>query len=291
MNARTLTAALSGRWHGGYGLAFCPAHPNTRTPALILKDGDDGKLLVYCFTGCDGTDVLAALRARGLLEGHSDWPTDHRRIVLQIAGRKAATRRRIEQARRCWHESGPISGTLGERYLRSRGIAGPISRALRFHPKCWHGPSARTVPAMIAPVSATGRLFGVHRTYLAEPGVKAFGRESKLMLGRCRGGAAKLSGGSGSLLIAEGVETALSLLAALPDARLRVWAALSASGVGNLVLPPEPGELMLAPDGDAAGRRAARKLADRASAAGWRVRIMECPDGRDWNDIAQEVAA
>jgi hypothetical protein len=131
----------------------------------------------------------------------------------------------------------------------------------------------------------------VHRTYLAEPGVKAFTDGAKMMLGRCAGGAVRLSGGPGALVVAEGVETGLSLLSSLQDVGPRVWAALSTSGMAGLVLPPDPGELVLAPDGDAPGRRAANKLANCASAAGWHVRIMKCPDGSDWNDLAQEVAA
>ncbi len=92
------------------------------------------------------------------------------------------------------------------------------------------------------------------------------------------------------MLVAEGVETALSLLSALPDASPRVWAALSTSGMAGLVLPRDIGELVIAPDGDDAGRKAANKLAERASAAGWHVRIMKCPDGADWNDISSEMA-
>ncbi len=65
---------------------------------------------------------------------------------------------------------------------------------------------------------------------------------------------------------------------------------ISTSGMSGLVLPRNPGELVLAPDGDAPGRAAANKLADRAGTAGWRVRVMNCPDGADWNDIASEVA-
>jgi len=143
----------------------------------------------------------------------------------------------------------------------------------------------------VAAVSIGRKVVGVHRTYLAEPGVKAFGKKSKFMLGPCSGGATRLSGGPGALLVAEGIETALSLLSALPDASPRVWAALSTSGMAGLILPPDPGELVIAPDGDDEGRKAADELADRACAAGWRVRIMKCPDGADWNDIASEVAA
>ena len=116
---------------------------------------------------------------------------------------------------------------------------------------------------------------------------KAF-ENAKMMLGLCAGGAARLSGGSGPLVVAEGIETGLSLLSGLQDASPRVWAALSTSGMSGLILPRQPGELVLAPDGDAPGCEAANKLAGRAYAAGWRVRTMRCPDGRDWNDLLIE---
>ncbi|MCH8859227.1 MAG: hypothetical protein IID54_06570, partial [Proteobacteria bacterium] len=112
-----------------------------------------------------------------------------------------------ELARRCWAEAGPISGTLAERYLRARGITCNLPPTLRFHANCWHGPTAAKLTAMVAAVSISRKVVGVHRTYLAEPGVKAFGKESKLMLGRCAGGAVRLSGGPGPLLVAEGIET------------------------------------------------------------------------------------
>ncbi len=286
-DAHTIYKALG----GCSGLAYCPAHPNTKTPALSLKDGDNGKLLVHCFTGCSGADVLAALRAKGLLEGRSDWTPDTRVTERRKAQKEADDRRRIMQARQCWAETVPIAETLAERYLRVRGITCDLPPTLRFHPTCWHRDTAKKMPAMVAAVSIGRKVVGVHRTYLAEPGVKAFGKKSKFMLGPCSGGATRLSGGPGALLVAEGIETALSLLSALPDASPRVWAALSTSGMAGLILPPDPGELVIAPDGEDAGRKAADKLADRACAAGWRVRIMKCPDGADWNDISSEAAA
>jgi hypothetical protein len=258
---------------------------------MSLAVGCDGKLLVHCFAGCNGADVLAALRARGLLAGHSDWRPDPHEIERRKADERAERRRKIDQARLCWSDAGPISGTLAERYLRARGITCQLPPTLRFHPHCWHGPTATKVTALVAAVGVGRKITGVHRTYLAEPGAKAFGKESKLMLGRCAGGAVRLSGGPGPLVVAEGIETGLSLLSGLQDASPRVWAALSTSGMAGLVLPPDPGELVLAPDGDAPGREAANKLAARASSAGWRVRIMCCPDGSDWNDVESEVAA
>jgi hypothetical protein len=103
----------------------------------------------------------------------------------------------------------------------------------------------------------------------------------------------RLSEGAGPLVVAEGIETALSLADAFADLSPRVWAGLSTAGVAGLRLPARAGDLIAAPDGDAAGRKAAEELARRAHAAGWRVRILPPPgDGLDWNDAARrEVAA
>jgi hypothetical protein len=131
-DAKTICEALGGRWHGSYGLAFCPCHENTRTPALSLKDGDGGKLLIFCHAGCDARDILAALRAKGLLEGSSDWKPDPQKAEQRKAEEDAERRRRIDLARRCWSEAGPISSTLAESYLRARGITCKLSTALRW---------------------------------------------------------------------------------------------------------------------------------------------------------------
>ena len=40
--------------------ARCPSHPD-RTPSLSIKEADDGRVLLYCHTGCDGADVISAL--------------------------------------------------------------------------------------------------------------------------------------------------------------------------------------------------------------------------------------
>ncbi len=284
-DASNLTAVLDGHWHGSNGLAFCPAHHNTRTPALSLKDGRDGKLLVQCFAGCSWQDVFAALRARGLLVGHRDRRPNPREMERRKAEERAEHRRRIKEAQRFWDRADPIAGTLGQRYLEARGISCPLPPALRFHPRCWHGPTAKCVPAMVAKVTIGSELVGVHRTFLAEPGIKAFDERSKMMLGPCAGGAVCLSNGTGPLLVAEGIETALSLLCDPDTAHFQVWAALSTSSMSGLLLPKFPGELILAPDGDTAGRKAAKGLAERAHSAGWLVTTINCPDGCDWNDV------
>jgi hypothetical protein len=44
-----------GRW-----IACCPAHPD-RSPSLSIRETEDGKILLFCFSGCHTSDVLAAV--------------------------------------------------------------------------------------------------------------------------------------------------------------------------------------------------------------------------------------
>lgn len=291
--AERIVRALGGRWSGRGGVVCCPAHED-RAPSLSVTEGRDGRLLLRCFAGCDFEAVAAALRSRGLLEGlRRDFAPDPEAAARRRAEAERDAARRTAQARRLWQESRPIGGTLAESYLRARAIRGPLPGSLRYHASAWHGPSARRLPAMVAAVTLEGEAepVAVHRTYLAEPGRKADVAPNRAMLGPCAGFAVVLSEGPGPLLVAEGVETALSLRDALTDLSPRVWAALSTSGVSGLRLPDRPGELIAAPDGDAPGMAAAEALAARAHAAGWNVKILPPPGaGRDWNDVAARAA-
>jgi hypothetical protein len=95
----------------------------------------------------------------------------------------------------------------------------------------------------------------------------------------------KLCDGPGPLLVAEGIETALAAWSLRGDATARAWAALSTSGLRALRLPPQPGRLCIAADGDAPGMAAAHALAERAHTLGWQVTIAQPPAGADWADI------
>jgi hypothetical protein len=160
--------------------------------------------------------------------------------------------------------------------------------SLRFHPACWH-PSAKRLPAMIARIEGAER-FAVHRTYLRPDGSGKAGAEpAKAMLGAVAGGAVRLSQGAEALAVAEGIESALSLLCGPLCGAVAVWAALSTSGLAGLRLPATPGALIIAADGDAPGKAAAAKLAERACGLGWSVTLFPAPDGRDWNDVLQSM--
>ena len=281
-NARKITEALGGKWYSNYGLAFCPAHNNSVTPALSVGTGRQGQLLLNCKAGCNFADVAAALRDRGLSEHGGSTQRDYK------AEQASDDHKRTLQAKQVALETIPILGTIAETYLRVRGITCPLPEdALRFHPACWHS-SGKQLPAMVARVKGSDG-YAVHRTYLKPDGSgKADVEPAKAMLGVCAGGAVRLVVADGALVVCEGIETALSLASGLLQHPATIWAAMSASGMGNLRLPPTPARLTIASDGDTAGRAAAHKLADRAYKLGWAVSFLQAPDGKDWNDVLRE---
>jgi hypothetical protein len=288
-DARELTLALGGRWHGRYGAAPCPVcQPERRKgqSALTLADGNGARLLAHCKrSGCAFADIAAAAGLRSGGYAPPDAATLARREAERRAERRAEARRKAEQAKRLWQEAKPIAGTPAEAYLRGRGITCELPRTLRFHPEAWHGPTARHWPALVALVEGSDG-FAVHRTWLRADGSgKADIDPAKAMLGATAGGAVRLSDGPSRLVVAEGIESALSLLCGLLDGPATVWATLSTSGLRGLRLPPEPGRLTIAADGDGPGREAAHARAERAHGSGWQVGILDPGDGADWNDI------
>lgn len=282
--AERITRALGGKWYSRFGSARCPAHGD-KHPSLSLSNGTDGRLLLRCHAGCDFTAILDALRGLGLVASDGRRPeTDFAEMARQRAVDVAQAEKREAQALACWREASPVHGTIAEAYLRGRGITCALPDSLRFHPACWH-PSGKRFPALVAMVEGGDRL-AVHRTYLRSDGRgKAEAEPARAMLGTVAGGAVRLAEAGGSLGVAEGIETALSLASGLLGRPATIWAGLSTSGLRGLVLPPLPGRLTVATDGDEAGRAAGHALATRAAALGWRVSLLPAPEGRDWNDV------
>ena len=291
IDANELTQTLGGRWYRRYGTAPCPiCQPNGRKGqnALTIADGRNGRLVLDCkkSAGC----FLDILAAAGLRSGDYT-PPDEATLAQRERDTKAEAEKRAAQAKRLWLEAQPIAGTLAETYLRARGITCPLPPTLRFHPECWHGPTAKRFPAMVAAVEGAG-LAAVHRTYLRPDGVgKIAFAPAKMMLGATAGGAVRLAGGSSWLVVGEGIESALSLACGLLDGPATLWAALSTSGLRGLRLPTQPRRLTIACDGDTAGREAAHVLAERANGLGWQVGIMDPGNDADFNDILEERGA
>lgn len=285
-DARAVTLRLKGRWHGRYGSAPCPCCQAGRKDqnALTVGRSSSGRLLAHCKrSNCSFTAILAAA---GLSRENFN-PDPQAALRYEREARAEALARSI-QAVRIWSETQPIMGTAAEVYLRNRGLTVPRGADLRFHPRCYHGPSGSFHPALVAAV--VGGDPAIHRTFLKPDGSgKAEIESPKMMLGATAGGAVRLLDcDPGMLFVAEGVESALSIPSMWTDHHFgwaSVWATLSAAGMRSLRLPDTVGALIIFADGDTAGRSGAAALAERACALGWQVRIVDPGDGRDANDM------
>lgn len=203
-----------------------------------------------------------------------------------------------------------IAGTPAEAYLLHRGLAlgafQPRPRSgrhpltsLRYAERCWHSHAAGELPAMIAPIVPPdgGQVVGVHQTYLGlvpgRPGVwgkaavapakKCYGEKRGMVIPLLRGASNKSLGEApdGDLvLIAEGIEDALTAALAWPEARV-----LAAVDIGNLALislPEKFRQLILVVDRDGfniAADRAREAVLDRWQAEGRGVELVVPPPG------------
>jgi hypothetical protein len=287
MGAREITAALGGRWCGGYGVACCPGHDD-RTPSLSISDGEDGKILVKCHAGCEQRAIITALQDLRLWPqlGKESGPLtaaekDQRRQEHAEQGREQNAKSQAALA--IWGASVPAAGTLVETYLASRRLHLPPLTSLRFHPGLTH-PSGGSWPAMVALVTrgSDDAPIAVHRTFLARDGSgKAPVEPQRMMLG--------LAGAASELLVGEGLETVLSGMEATGKPG---WACLSTGGLRSLHLPKEVREVIILEDADDPGREAAAAAAERLACEGRSVRVARPPAGfKDFNDVLLEGVA
>jgi phage/plasmid primase-like uncharacterized protein len=283
MTAATMAAELGGaRREGRQWRCRCPLHGGR---SLLLRNGRDGRLLVFCMAGCDQIEVLKELR-RLRLGGFAEYAPREDGEASDRAERQQFIAKRI------WETAIP-----GERspqikhYLASRGIVLVPPSALRWVARIWHSTTPRTgiqYPATIAKiVNVDDQQVALHKTYLL-PGRsgKVSGVQAKEYLGPVAGAAVRLetTGPEKPLIIGEGIETVLSLmqLRGLPG-----WAALSAPGLRALALPENLRRIVIAVDNDrnGVGQDAALEAACRWQTEGRAVRIAMPPEGEDFNDV------
>ena len=310
VKARTSMVVLVGRnvvlkKNGPDHFGLCPFH-NEKTPSFTVNET---KRFFHCF-GCgahgDAFDYLRRTQSMQLQDAleylaiEAGLSPDHegrRRPTHQPITPPAAHSKPAGQnnpngtlARAIWDQSQPAADTPVEAYLRGRGINIPVPPSIRYNPGVKHTQSGLLLPAMVAAVQAPDRsTTAIHRTYLLGNGRgKAPVTKPKKLLGSINGGAVRLAYAGPKMVIAEGLETALSVLEATG---LPVWAALSASYFIGLALPALPlaAEVVIAADHDEAGLKAAEKAAARWASQGRQVSITYPPTpNTDFNDMARD---
>lgn len=153
-------------------------------------------------------------------------------------------------------------------------------------------------PTLLAIVrDPSGKMLGIHRTYLTPDGSKAPVPEAKKLMRSphdLSGGAVHLYPATDTLCAAEGLETTLAVRAAHWDAGIQVpvWAGLNTSLLGSMVIPESVRKVYIYGDNDAppqnglpAGLKAAQRLESRASKGDRQIKIFLPPRvDTDWLD-------
>lgn len=289
------------------------------TPKTPEGSGDMlGMIAVTRFAGDLGKAVQWAKSWLGL--DHLDpgrLATVRREAAERNEAAEAAAAREAEAkkrgARALWLNAQPLTGSCpASRYLsETRGIAlGAAAKwpgSLRYHDEVWNRDAGVKLPAMLATmVSPDGAQVATHRTWLgrdrAGRWVKADGAE----LGVPRGSAKKVLGKSGgafvpiakgasgksmgelvrpeTLYVAEGIEDALTVATAMPDAR--VIAGYSLRNLGMIQFPATIATIVICADRDEGPREidALEAAIARQQARGHVVRIAMPPAGvKDFN--------
>lgn len=246
------------------------------------KDGNGGYFCSQCGSG-SGLHLLA--QHQGI--GHKEAA----KLVYSLLPEAKPVKPQPEPDKRgrvvkLWDRREPLTeGDEVHKYLHGRGIK-DIPKSLQ---KVSHGVFVGNVwqpyVAMIAKAANGDKAVGVHLTYLKD-GKKAEVESAKKMYavedGALNGSAIRLHEAGERLLIAEGIETALSAaqLFGLP-----AWAAMNAGLLERVNVPAFVKHVVIAADNDSnyVGQAAAYALAKRLVHEGKTVSV-EIPTYKDWND-------
>ena len=202
----------------------------------------------------------------------------------------------LQRLRDVWQSTESLAGTVGETYLRNRGIECdlPDENEVRLHRRLpyWDADSQRMLghfPGIVSMMRSPerGEPLTLHRTFLTWNGQKADVPSPKKLMSAAidgvigeLGAAIRLYPLDGeTLAITEGIETALAVRSAHPG--LPVWACYSASVLTNFRPPDGVKQVLIWGDLDesGAGQIAAAKLAIRLHRRGVDARVILPGDG------------
>lgn len=249
--ARTLGGQVASR---NSVLVPGPGH-SRRDRSLKVKFKPDGTFSVTSFAGDDWAQCKDYVRAK--LGLPSDWHRQpDREPVIYLREVRDDEPERIRGALQRWAHAAPITGTLAEKYLASRGLT-YSGDAVRFRE------NDRTMVALMTDI-VTNEPCGAHVTYLDGEGRKI----ARKMYGKAKGAVVRLSDDTDveyGLGIGEGIETALATGFA------PIWSCLSAGTMAAFPVLGGIEALTIFADRDHAGMSAANAC------------------GRIWHEAGKEV--
>lgn len=192
---------------------------------------------------------------------------------LEIEARRGKS---LYLAARAWKYCKDVNGTLGENYLKARGILGPyIEPSMKFHSRIYSKELNNYCPSLVFKISKTpdSDLLGIHRIYLSDDGSKkANVTEAKKAIGYVQGNGIWLGEPDDNLVVCEGPEEALSVRYGYK--KKFVVSTIYGTNYHQLIIPDYVKIVALLHDKDPAGHRAAGKALRAYSNQGKDTRII-----------------
>lgn len=257
---------------GEYWRCLCPCHDD-HNPSLDLKI-DNGKILYICRAGCSQSNLTIELKRR--------FPQIFtKKNSNNIVPLKSSKITKEEYAKILWQQGTHPANTQVENYLKKRIPTIDINKipnCIKFAPNLKHALTKKYFPCLLASFTSfpSYTVDSLTRIYLNNDGSdKADVEPKKTILGVVNGRAIVIDKPTEQLIIAEGIESALSIRE-IVNGQIPVWSAVTAPNLGNIKLPPLPlaSELIISCDYDEAGIKAAFKLATKAKKEGRIVQII-----------------
>lgn len=296
------------RKRGAQMVGLCPFHSD-RSPSFEVCDA---KGVYHCFgCGASGDHVSFLMDKEGMTfrQAYAALTGDNFPVVpIEEQKRRkeadaAEVARRVDLARSIWRAAGPLQGSIGERYVRSRGITADLPGSVRFTrtPRWYDHDTGRMGPDLPAVVCALqngeGAVVGVQCIFLRPDGRGKYDRPSrdgkkvraKLSFGVIVGSAIRLGPATENVIVCEGPEDGWTLMQELPGRS--VWVACGTALMPRIEMPPAVRSVTLAGDNGAAGQLAVIKARAAYAAQGLGVdEIFPEPPFKDWNDQLQRIA-
>jgi DNA primase len=298
VKSRRTLAEIVGRYAdgerrvGGRRFWLCPFH-NERTPSFTVTPDGRGFVCFGCGAKGDVLDFVMQVErldlkgAIAFLAGDAAPTTPTGRCMpMSARPQQGGERNNRLTALEMWAGARPIASTLGERYLRARGIEINLPPSLRFADALLHAPTGLRLPALIAAIAGPDcKITAVTRIYLRADGSgKAGVSPPKMTLGPMANGAVRLAPAGDILGLSEGVEWAASAMQLYGQP---VWATLGAGRLANVAVPETVRRLVIFGDRGEAGEAAAERAQQAHVRPGRVVQVVYPATGGDFNDDLQ----
>jgi hypothetical protein len=284
-----------------------PNHgPKDRSLTVKLSAGAPDGFLCHSFCGDDWKTCRDYIRQRLGMPSWEPGSREDRRTIdpahieswdfgnvfaeaEQPRARTEDDLERIARAQALWNEAGDPRGTAVEDYLRSRALTLPDDLAgsvLRYHERTpWRDEdSGQTIfiRCLLAAFTSfdDNTITGIHRIRVDQP--ERWPKTQRRMMGLVSRSAIMLAPAGDELLIAEGLETAMSPREA--GIMVPCWALGSVGSISFLPVLPGVQKLKIAAETGEASARAVKMCRRRWHAAGRKTTVLRPTVGDDLND-------